>query len=107
MAEGEPIDFFTARARSREAAHLTMVRYYAGLQVELRRDYRHFFVVHTEPQATQQWRQEMQTIADVLTPQQCVEELQKESDFSMFDFCERFIPEQENNREAEGFLDVV
>ena len=105
MAESEPMWYFSTRARSRTAANLNMVRYYAGLQVALRRDYRHFFVVHPQPQAgyVQQWRQEIQTIAEVLTPRQCLEELTKESECSMFDFCERFMRKREKERgEGEG-----
>lgn len=91
------MSYFGARARSREAANRNMVRYYAGLQVSLRRDYRHFFVVHPQPQAAcvQQWRQQIQTIARVLTPQECVDELSKDSQVSMFDFCERFMREKD------------
>jgi chromo domain-containing protein 1 len=97
IAESEPVDYFRTVARSQEAANLNMIRYYAGLQVEMRRDYRHFFVVHTQPRAgyVQQWRQEIQTIGGVLSPKQCVEELQKDSKVSLFDFCERFMPKKE------------
>jgi chromo domain-containing protein 1 len=70
-----------------------MIRYYAGVQVDMRRDYRHFFVVHTEPEApyVQKWKDEIQTIGSVITPEQCVEEFEKSSEESMFDFCERYM----------------
>lgn len=93
IAECEPLDYFNTAAHNQQEANLNMIRYYAGLQVDLRRDYRHFFVVHTEPTAeyVQQWKDEIQTIAEVMTPSRCVQELQKEDEVSMFDFCERFM----------------
>lgn len=70
-----------------------MIRYYAGMQTDMRRDYRHFFVVHTEPEAgyVTQWKEEIQTIGAVITLERCVEEFEKRSEESMFDFCERFM----------------
>jgi len=67
-----------------------MIRYYAGLQVDMRRDYRHFYVVHTEPTASylKDWKQEIQTIAEVITPGQCIKELKKSGQDSMFNFFE-------------------
>jgi len=67
-----------------------MIRYYAGLQVDMRRDYRHFYVVHTEPMASyvKDWKQEIQTIAEVITPEQCIKELKKSGQDSMFNFFE-------------------
>ncbi|KAF1935467.1 hypothetical protein EJ02DRAFT_389143 [Clathrospora elynae] len=95
IAECQPVDYFNTLAHSQEKANLHMIRYFAGLQVDMRREYRHFFVVHTEPRApyVQQWKQEIQTIAEVITPEQCVEEFQKAGEDSLFDFCERFMPE--------------
>ncbi|KAH7073887.1 hypothetical protein BKA63DRAFT_514985 [Paraphoma chrysanthemicola] len=104
IAEAQPLDYFNTLARSQEEADLRMIRYYAGLQVDMRRDYRHFFVIHTEPFATcvRQWKQEIQTIADVLTPEQYVAELAKEepdaSQRPMFDFCERYMSKLETRQ---------
>ena len=94
VAECQPIDYFNTRERSQEEANLHMIRYYAGLQVDMRRDYRHFYVVHTEPRApcVQRWKQEIQTIAEVLTPERCMNELKKEDKESSIDFCERHMP---------------
>jgi len=99
VAECQPVNYFGALARSREAANLNMIRYYAGLQVDLRRDYRHFAVVHTEPSApyVHRWMEEIQTIATVITPEQCVDEFSKDERESMFDFCERFLHESRGN----------
>jgi chromo domain-containing protein 1 len=100
IAEEEPVGFFKAREHSREEANLRMIRYYAGLQSDLRRDYRHFYVVHTEPTAdcAKQWREEIQSIAEVITPEQCIEELLENvlepgADL-MFDFHERHMVEK-------------
>jgi chromo domain-containing protein 1 len=93
LAEVEPVDYFNTLARSQEQANLHMIRYYAGMQVDMRRDYRHFFVVHTEPEApcVQKWKDEIQTIGAVITPEQCVAEFEKSSEESMFDFYERYM----------------
>ena len=96
IADCEPVDYFNTLARSQEDANTNMIRYYAGLQVDMRRDYRNFFIVHTEPAApcVQRWKQEIQTIAGILTTRKCAQELSKSSEDSMFDFCERFMPEK-------------
>ncbi|KAI4706754.1 hypothetical protein J4E89_008449 [Alternaria sp. Ai002NY15] len=90
IAECEPVDYFNTLKRSQQAANLNMIRYYAGLQVDMRRDYRHFYVVHTEPTASyvKEWKQEIQTIAEVITPGQCIKELKKSGQDSMFNFFE-------------------
>ena len=94
------MDYFNTVARSKEAANLNMIRYYAGLQVDMRRDYRHFYVVHTEPKEkyVQEWKQEIQTIADVITPEQCINEMLKDGQDSMFDFYERFMADNESSK---------
>ncbi|KAI4694047.1 uncharacterized protein J4E84_002627 [Alternaria hordeiaustralica] len=90
IAECEPVDYFNTLKLSQQAANLNMIRYYAGLQVDMRRDYRHFYVVHTEPTASyvKEWKQEIQTIAEVITPEQCVKEFKKSGQDSMFNFFE-------------------
>jgi chromo domain-containing protein 1 len=102
IAEEEPVGYFKAREQSLEEGNLRMIRYYAGLQSDLRRDYRHFFIVHTDPTAdcAKQWKEEIQSIAAVITPEQCVEELSKNElepgvDL-MFDFHERHMVEKKN-----------
>ncbi|KAJ5056159.1 hypothetical protein J3E72DRAFT_226426 [Bipolaris maydis] len=95
IADSEPVTYFKTVKRDPAAANLNMMRYFAGLHVDLRRDYRHFFLVHTDAQAgvVQQWRDEIQTIGRVMSPRQCVQELEKESRVSMIDFYERFLGE--------------
>jgi chromo domain-containing protein 1 len=98
IAEGQPLDYFAIAARDPKEATRRMIRYYAGLQVDMRRDYRHFYVVHTEPFATcvRTWKQDVQTIADVIDPERCVAELStimvKGDGKSLFDFHERHMP---------------
>ncbi|KAH7392816.1 hypothetical protein BKA66DRAFT_456953 [Pyrenochaeta sp. MPI-SDFR-AT-0127] len=93
IANVPPVEYFKTLTRSQNDANLHMLRYYAGLQVDMRRDYRHFYVVHIEPGApcVQQWKEEIQTISDVITPAQCVDELMKCGEESIFDFCERYM----------------
>ncbi|KAL6705366.1 hypothetical protein ACN47E_007015 [Coniothyrium glycines] len=95
IAEEEPLDYFNTLARSQQEANLHMIHWYASMQVDLRRDYRHFYVVHTEPEApyVQDWKDQIQTIAEVITPERCVEEFGKSGDASLFDFQERYMPE--------------
>lgn len=95
IAEEAPLLYFETLARSQEQATLRMIRYYSLLQADLRRDYRQFFVVHTDPTAAyvKQWKEDVQSIAAVITPEMCLEELEKDGSVSMFDFCERHMPE--------------
>lgn len=94
VAEAPPLDYYRTAIHSQEDANLNMIRYYAGLQVDMRRKYRHFHIVHTEPDSprVQQWREEIHTIANVITPAQCIDELRKQGEESMFDFHERNMP---------------
>jgi chromo domain-containing protein 1 len=94
FANEEPLDYFNALARSREKANLRMVRYYGGLHIDMRRAYRHFYIVHTDVSGAcaLQWKREIQTLTDVITPQQCVVGLKRRGDHKgqnrMFDFHE-------------------
>ncbi|KAJ4369977.1 hypothetical protein N0V83_005741 [Neocucurbitaria cava] len=99
IAEVQPVDYFNTLARSQEDANLHMIRLYAGLQVDLRRTYRQFFVVHAEPEATcvRRWKEEIQTIAEVISPEKCLEELEKEGADGMFDFYESYMSEIQVN----------
>lgn len=90
-AEDPALDYFNIAKQSQEEANTRMIGYYATMQaVLLRRDYRMFYVVHTEPDAAcaQHWRDSLHNIADVITPEQCVEELSKPSKESLFDFLD-------------------
>lgn len=95
LGECDAVDYFSTLTSSQQQANLNMIRYFVGLQIDLRRNYRHFYVVHTEPDASyiQEWKYEMQTIAGVLTPASCVAELSKDDVDSTFDFLERYMNE--------------
>jgi chromo domain-containing protein 1 len=72
--------------------------------VNLRRDYRYLYVVHTLPMAAyaQKWKDEIPIIAEVISPQQCGAELQKPGQVSMFDFCERYMDRLDGNGKGTG-----
>jgi chromo domain-containing protein 1 len=97
FAEEEPIDYFNALAHSRQEANLRMIRYYSSLHVDMRRDYRHFYVVHPDHlgACATQWKHEIQTLTDVVTPEQYIAELLKDgnsqSTEQLSDFYERYI----------------
>jgi chromo domain-containing protein 1 len=90
IAEAQPLDYFNRLAHSQDDANFHMIVYYAAMQADMRRNYRQFYVVHTEPSVlcAQQWKENVQTIAEVITPEQCIEELSKESKESKFDFLD-------------------
>lgn len=97
IAEGQPLDYFGALARNREEATTRMVQYYGCVHLDMRRDYRHFYVVHTEPRAPSvtQWKSKNHVLSDVITPEQCISELSKDGfdpeSSSIFDFYERYL----------------
>jgi chromo domain-containing protein 1 len=98
IAEAKPLDYFNRLAHSQEDANSIMIGYYAAIQADMRRNYRHFYIVHTDPLAkcAQQWKQDVQTIAEVITPEQCIQELEKDSKESKFDFRDWAMPTKES-----------
>ncbi|KAF2129023.1 hypothetical protein P153DRAFT_431837 [Dothidotthia symphoricarpi CBS 119687] len=93
IAKEQPIDYFNTLSRSQNEANLRMIQYYVGLLIDMRRDYRQFYVVHTEPAAphVQEWKK-IHNIAEVMTPEQLIEELDKPSKKSKIDFYEWAMP---------------
>lgn len=97
-ADDQPLNYFATTARNPEEGTRRMISYYARLQVHMRRDYRHFYVVHTKPcdPCVQTWRQDSSNIADVIDPERCVTELLKtpltDEESTLFDFHERHMP---------------
>ncbi len=104
VAESQPLDYFNVRKRSQEEANLRMIRYYAGLQIDMRREYRNFYVVHTEPWApcVKRWKNEIQTLAEVFSPERCIKELEKQGEQTLIDFCERYMPQDETSHAAQN-----
>lgn len=81
-----------------------MIGYYAAMQsADLRRAYRYFYVVHTEPEAAsvKKWRDSIHSIAGVISPEQCIEELTKPSKESLFDFLDWAMEPKDKNLELE------
>lgn len=113
MAEISPLDYFNSLEKSQEDANTRMIGYYAALQsADMRRAYRYFYVVHTEPEAAgaQQWKTKIHSIADVITPEQCTKELSKPSKESLFDFLDWAMSPKQKNSDAgleEGDIDDV
>jgi chromo domain-containing protein 1 len=97
IVEGQPLDYFGALARNQEEATTRMVEYYGCVHVDMRRDYRHFYVVHTDPRApcATRWKSKNHVLSDVITPEQCILELSKDGlnpeSNSVFDFYERYL----------------
>ena len=52
---------------------------------ELRRSYRHFYVVHLEPDTVRHWQKELQHISDIITPEQCIEYLNESEEVQSHD----------------------
>ena len=91
IAQLAPLNYFNVLAKSQEDANTSMIGYYAALQSnDMRRHYRNFYVVHTEPGANcaQHWKDTIHNISDVITPERCAEELEKPSKGSLFDFLD-------------------
>lgn len=89
IAEHPPLNYFNRVAKSVEDANTHMVGYYAAMQsADLRRAYRYFYVVHTEPEAdcAKEWKANIHNFSAIITPEQCIEELGKPSEGSLFDF---------------------
>ncbi|KAJ8108281.1 hypothetical protein OPT61_g8279 [Boeremia exigua] len=100
IAEHAPLDYFNRLEASQEDANTHMVGYYAAMQsADMRRAYRQFYVVHTEPGApcAQQWKTSIHNIADVITPERCIKELSKASKESLFDFLDWAMSPKEKN----------
>lgn len=91
IAEHPPLEYFNRVDKSQEDATTHTIGYYAAMQsADLRRAYRHFYIVHTEPEAecAKKWKASIHSIAEIITPEQCIEELSKPSKKSLFDFLD-------------------
>lgn len=87
-------DYYLALAVSQAEANLVMVQYFAGVVVDQRKWYRHYFVVHTEPEKVN-WKSTVQNIDEIMTPKKCIEILEQPSKGSRFDFYEWQFAEKE------------
>ncbi|KAF2710940.1 hypothetical protein K504DRAFT_465972 [Pleomassaria siparia CBS 279.74] len=78
-------DYFKALDRSQEEANRWMVEMYAGLVVDRRRDYRQYFVVHTQPSEVS-WKDNCQNMDEIMTPQECIEYFEQPAKGNRFEF---------------------
>lgn len=105
-AQIPPLDYFNVAAKSQEDAETSMIGYYAALLCnDLRRHYRYFYVVHTEPGAScaQQWKDTIHNISGVITPERCANELRKPGKDSLFDFLDWAMgPKEKGNKAGAG-----
>ncbi|KAF3000883.1 hypothetical protein E8E13_007818 [Curvularia kusanoi] len=100
-AENPALDYFNLSA---EDANSNVIGYYAALHsADLRRMYRKFYVVHTNPSTAdaQHWLDTIHNISGVMSPKQCIEELSKPGKESLIDFLDWAMkPKEEVNEEG-------
>lgn len=65
--------------------------------IRLRREYRHLYVITTEPEKVD-WAEKWKNIGEVMTPKRCIEELEKDSQESVFNFHEWDLPVKKGGR---------
>ncbi|KAJ4348735.1 uncharacterized protein N0V89_010113 [Didymosphaeria variabile] len=85
--------YYEARTRSQHEANTDMAHHYSGLVVIERRNYRHYFVVHTNPEMVD-WKETITNIDEVITPEKCIEYFEQEPKGSKFDNYEWAYPEK-------------
>lgn len=66
-------------------ANRQQVKLYSEMMIDQARDYRHYFVVHTEPDRVD-WHEQWQHIEEIMTPEKCVEYIQQPAKGNRFDF---------------------
>jgi chromo domain-containing protein 1 len=93
--------YFKALQHGQEQANDLQVEQFAGTVIDLRRDYRHFSVVHTEPSKVD-WQSRWHNIDEVMTPEQCIEYLEQPAHGNRFEF---YI--QDSSDLSEGEWDIV
>jgi len=85
--------YYEARKRSQHDANTDMAHHYSGFVVVERRNYRHYFVVHTTPEEVD-WKDTITNIDEVMTPEKCIEYFEQEPKGSKFDNYEWSYPEK-------------
>ncbi|KAK7185445.1 hypothetical protein PSPO01_08561 [Paraphaeosphaeria sporulosa] len=83
--------YYEAREHSQHEADTDMTHHYSGLVVMERRNYRHYFVVHTNPEMVD-WKETITNIDEVITPEKCIEYFEQEPKGSKFDNYEWSYP---------------
>ncbi|PSN67813.1 hypothetical protein BS50DRAFT_349495 [Corynespora cassiicola Philippines] len=80
-------EYFDALSKSQAEANHFMARYYSALIIELRRDYRHYCVVHTDPSKVD-WQNSIHNIDEVMTPEGFIKLFSQPPVRNHFDFYE-------------------
>ncbi|KAL5424987.1 hypothetical protein PMIN07_010671 [Paraphaeosphaeria minitans] len=83
--------YYEARKKSQHEANTDMAHHYSGLVVMERRNYRHYFVVHTSPEMVD-WKETITNIEEVITPEKCIEYFEQAPKGSRFDGYEWSYP---------------
>lgn len=83
--------YYDALKHSQHEANTDMACHYSGLVVMERRNYRHYFVVHTNPEMVD-WKETITNIDEVITPQKCIEYFEQPPKGSKFDNYEWSYP---------------
>jgi chromo domain-containing protein 1 len=83
--------YYEARKHSQYEANTDMAHHYSGLVVTERRNYRHYFVVHTNPEMVD-WKETIMNIDEIITPEKCVEYFEQEPKGCKFDNFEWSYP---------------
>lgn len=81
-----------------------MAHHYSGLVVVERRNYRHYFIVHTAPDEVD-WKDTITNIDEIMTPEKCIEYFSQEPKGSKFDNYEWAYPEKQADSLAGWLMD--
>ncbi|KAF2688760.1 hypothetical protein K458DRAFT_428271 [Lentithecium fluviatile CBS 122367] len=86
--------YYPALTTSQSLANTKMIQYFGGMLIDLRHDYRQYFVVHTDPHGedAKNWKAQIQNIDEVMSPEKFIEEFQGEPRGNRFDFFEWSFP---------------
>lgn len=89
--------YYPALTTSQSLANTKMVEYFGGMLIDQRQYYRQYFVVHTEPNGkdAKDWKERVQNIDEVMSPENCIKEFEGEARGSRFDFFEWAFPMKE------------
>ncbi|KAF2742168.1 hypothetical protein M011DRAFT_472483 [Sporormia fimetaria CBS 119925] len=87
------------------AANTMQVKYWIDKFMKWRREYRHCFVVHTEPEETD-WQSQWPIIDEVITPAKCVEYLEQTGPAARIPFLE-WVEDPELTAEEENIVEIV
>ncbi|KAF2121272.1 hypothetical protein BDV96DRAFT_563903 [Lophiotrema nucula] len=90
--------YFEALDRSQDEANKSMVGLYAEVILDLRKSYRQYLVVHTEPTKVD-WQSRWQHIGEIMTPEKCIEYFQQPPKDCRFNFYEWAFPEKKNMKD--------